>query len=283
MAFGYETISTEISNGVLTATISNPPINVMTLTLYLDLVAFTSEVEANDDVKVLVMQSADPDFFIAHFDLEILLKSPIDKPAEKQVELSDFHSMCERVRTMPKPTIAKIAGRVGGGGNEFSSSCDMRFGLRNKTLINQMEVPLGILPGGCGTQQLPRLIGRSRAMEVILGGDDLDAETAEAWGYLNKVFDTQADLDEYVDRLAHRIALWPRHAVALAKQSVLNYELPIDEGLKEEAYLFQQTLRDPSAMINMQKALDLGAQTREGEMRIGELSLEVARATFKDS
>ena len=278
MAFEYETISSRLLDGVLTATISNPPINVMTLALYMDLVAFTKEVQDNDDVRVLVLESADPDFFIAHFDVELILTFPIDQPARKEKELSDFHAMCERVRTMGKPTIAKIAGRVGGGGNEFSASCDMRFGLKGKTIINQMEVPLGILPGGCGTQQLPRLIGRGRAMEVILGADDLDAVTAEKWGYLNRIFDTQAELDEFVDRLAHRMALWPVEAMALAKQSVLNSEMPITEGLKEEAFLFQQTLRFPAAAVNMRAALDMGAQTREGEMRIGELCLEVGKA-----
>jgi len=283
MAFDYQTISSQLDGGVLTATISNPPVNVMTLQLFLDLVAFTSEVHDNDSVRVLIMQSADPDFFIAHFDLELILTFPADTVAEKQDELNDFHAMCERVRTMPKPTIAKIAGRVGGGGNEFSSSCDMRFGLRDKTIINQMEVPLGIIPGGCGTQQLPRLIGRSRAMEVILGADDLDAVTAEKWGYLNRVFDTQHDLDDFVHRLAHRMALWPREALGLAKQSVLNAEMPIEEGLKEEAFLFQQTLRFPSSEASMKKALELGAQTREGEMQIGELSRKVGEAMKRRS
>jgi enoyl-CoA hydratase/carnithine racemase len=278
MAYDYQTISAELNAGVLTATLSNPPINVMTVALYADLVAFTQEVQDDDGVRVLVLQSADPDFFIAHFDVEFILTFPTDKPAVKSEELSDFHLMCERVRTMGKPTIAKIAGRVGGGGNEFSAACDMRFGLKNKTVINQMEVPLGILPGGGGTQQLPRLIGRGRAMELILGADDLDAVTAEKWGYLNQVFHTQEKLDAYVHKLAHRMALWPPSAMALAKQSVLNAEMPILEGLKEEAYLFQQTLRDPSATANMRTALAKGAQTREGELRIAELVEEVAMA-----
>lgn len=279
MTFNYETIKSQLNEGVLTATISNPPINIMTLQLYMDLVAFTQEVQDNDKVRVLVLQSADPDFFIAHFDIELILTFPIDTPAEKSDKLSDFHLMCERVRTMPKPTIVKLSGRVGGGGNEFSSSCDMRFGLKGKTIINQMEVPLGILPGGGGTQYLPRLIGRSRAMEVILGADDLDAETAEAWGYLNRVFETQAALDEHVDKLARRMALWPPEAVALAKQSILNAdEMPIIDGLKEEAYLFQQTLRNASATTHMKKALLMGAQTREGEKRMGKLSVEIAVA-----
>ena len=276
MTYDYQTISTRFDKGVLFATIYNPPINVMTIEMYQDLVGFTQEVEDDENVKVLVLQSGDPDFFIAHFDVELILTFPVDQPARKSESLSDFHLMCERVRTMPKATIVKMAGRAGGGGNEFASSCDMRFGVRGKTIINQMEVALGILPGGSGTQRLPRLVGRGRAMEICLGSDDIDAETCEKWGYLNRIFASAAELDEYVDNLAYRIATWPAEAIALCKQSVNNAEMPIKEGLLEEAYLFQQTLRTDGAQRNMQKAMQLGAQTREGELRMGELCVEIA-------
>ena len=282
MAYDYETLEISIDGAVLTATINNPPVNVMTLPLYMDLVGFTSEVEADDAIKVVVFQSADPDFFIAHFDVETILQFPSDTPAEKSEEFSDFHLMCERVRTMPKATIVKMAGRAGGGGNEFASSCDMRFGLKGKTVINQMEVALGILPGGTGTQRLPRLVGRGRAMEICLGSDDIDAETAEQWGYLNRIFDTPAELDGFVDGLANRIALWPAEAIGLCKASINNAEMPWEDGLLEEAYLFQQTLRTSGAQANMRKALELGAQTREGELRMGDLCLEVGLAANDD-
>ena len=282
MAYDYETLDVVIAGAVLTATINNPPMNVMTLPLYMDLVGFTGEVEADDQVNVVVFRSADPDFFIAHFDVEAILKFPTDTPAEKSPELSDFHLMCERVRTMPKATIVKMAGRAGGGGNEFASSCDMRFGLKGKTVINQMEVALGILPGGTGTQRLPRLVGRGRAMEICLGSDDIDAETAEQWGYLNRIFGTAEELDQFVDRLAERIASWPAEAIALCKASINNAEMPWEAGLLEEAYLFQQTLRTGGAQDNMRKAMAMGLQTREGELRMGELCAEFARAGNKD-
>lgn len=278
MAYQYETLDVSVDGAVLTATINNPPINVMTIPLYMDLVAFTTEVEADDQIKVVVFDSADPDFFIAHFDVEAILQFPTDTPAEKSPELSDFHLMCERVRTMPKATIVKMAGRAGGGGNEFASSCDMRFGLKGKTVINQMEVALGILPGGSGTQRLPRLVGRSRAMEICLGSDDIDAETAEKWGYLNRIFDTPEALDQFVHRLANRIASWPAEAIGLCKASINNAEMPCEAGLLEEAYLFQQTLRTKGAQDYMRKALEMGLQTREGEMRMGELCEDFARA-----
>jgi len=278
MDYKFDTLQIDIAGSVLTATINNPPVNVMTTPLYMDLVNFTSQVEQDDRIKVVVFDSADPDFFIAHFDVEAILQFPVDSPAEKSMEMSDFHLMCERVRTMPKATIVKMAGRAGGGGNEFASSCDMRFGLRGKTMINQMEVALGILPGGTGTQRLPRLVGRGPAMEICLGSDDIDAVTAEAWGYLNRIFDTREDLDRFVDDLAQRISVWPAKAIALCKTSINNAEMPWEAGLLEEAYLFQQTLRTDGAQQNMRKAMAMGLQTRDGELRMGELCREFGEA-----
>ena len=278
MDYEFDTLWIDIAGNVLTATINNPPVNVMTPLLYMDLVNFTSQVEQDDRIKVVVFDSADPDFFIAHFDVEAILQFPIDRPAEKSMEMSDFHLMCERVRTMPKATIVKMAGRAGGGGNEFASSCDMRYGIRGKTTINQMEVALGILPGGTGTQRLPRLVGRGRAMEICLGSDDIDAETAEAWGYLNRIFDTREELDRFVDDLAKRISVWPGEAIALCKASINNSEMPWEAGLLEEAYLFQQTLRTDGAQENMRKAMAMGLQTRDGELRMGNLCMEFGEA-----
>lgn len=275
MAYDYELIRTRKDHGVLYATIDNPPINLMTMELYQELAAFTGEVQDDGDVRVLVLQSANPEFFIAHFDVEALLGMPIDEPAKREDELNDFHQMCERLRTMPKATIAKIAGRVGGGGSELASSCDMRFGALGLTRINQMEVGLGILPGGTGTQRLPRLLGRGRALELILSSDDLDAETAERWGYLNRAL-SRNELDQFVEQLALRIASFPAEAIALAKASVNNAERPLAEGLREEAYLFQQTLRTAGAQRNMKRFLELGGQTRQGELRVGKLLVEVA-------
>src|SRR4029434_8267135 len=124
-------------------------------------------------------------------------------------------------------------------GSELSMSVDMRFGVRGKTIINQMEVPLGILPGGTGTQRLPRLVGRGRAIEVILGADDLDAETAERWGYLNRIF-VANEIGPFVAALARRIATFPVEAVRLDRKSINSADKPLAEGMPDEAYLFQQ-------------------------------------------
>src|SRR5258708_33118021 len=136
-----------------------------------ELVRLSSELAGHEDLLVVVLRSANPDFFIAHFDVGSILKFPTDQPARHEDYANAFyHDMCERFRLMNKITIAQIEGRVGGGGSELAMSCDMPFGVRRKTFVNQMEVPLGIMPGGTGTQRMPRLIGRNRAFEVILGG-----------------------------------------------------------------------------------------------------------------
>ena len=166
MAYDYELLKVEVDGRRATVTVSNPPINLITLPLYMELVALSEELAADPDLTVVVMNSADPDFFLAHFDVEAILMFPTDEPAERSEVLNDFHAMCERFRTMDKVTIAQIEGRVGGGGSELAASFDMRFGVRGKTKINQMEVPLGILPGGSGTQRLAQTTWMQRPPNV---------------------------------------------------------------------------------------------------------------------
>ncbi len=276
MAYEYALLNVDVDGRLAVVTINNPPINLITGALYGELSALTAELKADPDLTVVVFKSADADFFIAHFDVEAILSFPIDSDAEKDQEISEFHIMCERVRTMDKVTIAQIEGRVGGGGNEFAASMDMRFGVQGKTRINQMEVPLGILPGGTGTQRLPRLVGRGRAMEIILGADDLDAETAERWGYLNRIFAAD-EIDAWVMKLARRISSFPAEAVRLAKESVNAAEKPLNEGLIEEAYLFQRLIRTDAAQANMRRFMEIGGQTREGELRIGDLNADLGK------
>jgi enoyl-CoA hydratase/carnithine racemase len=276
MAYDYSLLSVTVEDRVAIATIDNPPINLMTLPLFGELAALAEAIAADDAVSVLVLKSANPDFFIAHFDVEAILSFPIDAPAKRASELNAFHAMCERFRTMPKATIAQIEGRVGGGGSELAASFDMRFGVRGRTIVNQMEVPLGILPGGTGTQRLPRLVGRGRALEIILGGDDIDAETAERWGYLNRALHAD-EIGAFVTALAKRIASFPAPAIAAAKAAVLGADLGVHDGLIEEAYLFQQVLRTEEAQANLRAFLELGGQTRDRELDVATLSARVAR------
>ncbi|MCM0031740.1 enoyl-CoA hydratase/isomerase family protein [Sandarakinorhabdus limnophila] len=272
---GYTLIDVQRDGPLVTATVNNPPINLITMALFGELARLAEELEADPAALVFVLKSADPDFFLAHFDVAALI-AMADAPAPPTDDANAYHAMCHRFRTMNKVTIAQIEGRVGGGGAELSMNFDMRFGVIGKTVINQMEVPIGILPGGTGTQNLPRLVGRARAMEIILGGIDVDAETAERWGWLNRALPANA-IDAHVDALARRIASFPADAVRLAKQSVNSATLPMAEGCQQEADLFQTLLFSNPARHAMRRFLELGGQTRDGELRVAEISGAVAQ------
>ncbi|MBI08187.1 MAG: enoyl-CoA hydratase [Rhodospirillaceae bacterium] len=274
MAYDFKLLAVECDDRVATVTIDNPPANIITMELLLELDTLSSRLKADPTLSVVLMRSADPDFFLAHFDVAAILDRPTGFEPQRDAQLKAFHVLCERFRTMNKVIIAQIEGRVGGGGSELSASFDMRFGVRGKTKINQMEVPLGIIPGGTGTQRMPRLLGRGRALELILSGDDLDAETAERWGYLNRIFEPE-EIGPFVSKLAKRIASFPLPAVRQAKLAVNQAERPWTEGLTEEAYLFEQLLRTNEAQRNMQRFLEIGGQTRNGELRINELCAEL--------
>lgn len=273
----YELLRVELNGGVATAIVDAPPINLMTLPLYAEIARFGTEVGDDESIRVVVLKSANPDFFIAHFDVAAILEFPIEEKAERS-PTNPFHQMCERFRTMPKATIAQIEGRVGGGGCELIQAFDMRFGVVGQTIFNQMEVPLGILPGGGGTQRLPRLIGRGRALEMILGGEDLDAETAERWGLLNRIFSAE-EIESFVQGLARRIAFFDGETIMLAKESVNASALSLADGLIEEAFLFQTSIRSDAAQNRMRRFLERGGQTVEGEMDVGNL---VGRLDQKD-
>jgi enoyl-CoA hydratase/carnithine racemase len=275
MSYDYPHLTVTVTDGVAVVLIDNPPVNLMSSALFRSLAKVSVQLSEDDAVRVVVLRSANPEFFIAHFDVGAILDFPVDGEALEETELGGFDRMCETYRTMDKVTIAELRGRVGGGGAELSAACDMRFGDSETFTWNQMEVPLGILPGGGGTQRIPRLIGLGRAMEVVLGADDIDAETAERWGFLNRSV-SGAELTAHVDRLAKRIASFPRAAVREAKRSVrASVDRNLEDGLKYESYLFQVLLRDSDARPAMQQYLDAGGQTRDVELRIGDVMGEL--------
>ena len=264
---GYNLLKIRVNKGVLFATIDNPPINLLNNDLYGEFGKLANEVSSDDNVKVIVFDSADPDYFICHYDVNFLLQYPDEAPP-KSTELHGGHQLQEVYRTMPKISIAKIEGRVRGGGSEFVLSLDMRFGAIGKAILSQLEIPLGIIPGGGGTQRLPRLIGRSRAMEVVLSGSDYPAELAERYGYINRALPPE-EITPFVEELAYRIASYPAETIAAAKKAVLlALEKPIVEGLLEETHLFNLTCCSPAAKERMSLFLEIGGQTREGELKV---------------
>lgn len=270
------TVSVTAEGRVATLRMDNPPVNVITRELLVDLLKATAELADDDATTVVVLESANPEFFIAHFDVAALVAADRRVPTDPPTELNVFDQLCERFRTMSKVTIAKIAGRVGGGGSEIAMACDMRYGALGKAVVNQMEVPIGILPGGGGTQRLPRMIGWGRACEVILGGVDLDAATGERWGYFDRALAAD-ELDDFVHQLAHRIGSFPPEAVRKAKTAMLEGAPDPTPGLLRESFRFDQLMATDTARNAMQRFLDLGGQTPEGERRVDELSAQAAR------
>jgi enoyl-CoA hydratase/carnithine racemase len=257
---------------VLWATIDHPPINLLDAALVTALDALSREAQTDPSVRVLVVDSADEDFWIAHADVEGLIgvaQSGIDIAAA----VAPFHGMLERFRTMEKPTIAVVAGRARGGGCEVAMSFDMRYGALGRTLLGQPEVALGLIPGGSGTQRWPRLTNRSRALEVVLGGHDIDAVTAEKWGALTRALPPD-ELVPFVTALAARVAASPPEAVAAAKVAVDaagdSTATGIAAGLQAEAAAFASTMTESTA-ARMQVFLAEGGQERAGELDLPQI------------
>jgi enoyl-CoA hydratase/carnithine racemase len=261
---GYQLIRIAAADGVCRATIDNPPINLLDVPLLEEFDRLAGEVAADDDVRVLIVDAADPEIFIAHADVGLIMDIPVDDVAMHD-ELSLFHAVTERIRTLPKATIVVIEGVCRGGGCEFAMAFDMRFAALGATVLGHPEVAVGIIPAGGGTQRLPRLVGRARALEVILGGMDVDAATAEAWGYVNRALPAEK-LRRFVDKLAARIASGPAGAIANAKRAVDAATEEITTGLRIEDQLFRETLAQPVARQMLQAVIDAGAQTRDFEL-----------------
>jgi enoyl-CoA hydratase/carnithine racemase len=264
-------IDMTLERGVLTARLSNPPCNVISTDLHGEIDTLERRIRTDDAVRVVILASRDADFFLAHYDVAYAADRPA--PEEPQTDLNAFQEMCARFRESPKPVIACIAGRTGGGGIELAASCDMRFGVRGRTVFNQMEVALGILPAGGGTQNLAELIGRGRAMEMVLGCDDIDADTAAQWGLLNRVFDTAAEMEAFVAALARRIAAWPPTAVSRAKQAIDLGAPDWRDRLLGENRLCYEAMRHPDRSRLMQAFMAAGGQTPEGEAGVAAMTL----------
>jgi enoyl-CoA hydratase/carnithine racemase len=275
----FKLLKVKIDKGVAFVTIDNPPMNLLNMQLYMEFGILAGTVMNDDNVRVIVFDSADPDFFIAHFDVEGLVIMPDEAPP-KAKELNPVHLMQETYRTMPKISIAKVEGNVRGGGFEFIQSLDMIFGAIGKAVFGQPEIGVGIIPGGGGTIRIPRLVGRRRAMEVVLGGHDFPAEIAERYGLINRALPPDK-LDLYVKNLAYRIASHPPESIALAKKSVLaGVELPILDALLEEQYLFGQAVALPTSKARMNFVLSIGSQSREMERNFNTLLEEQEEFTF---
>jgi enoyl-CoA hydratase/carnithine racemase len=214
------------NTGVVYARIDNPPVNVLDVALMTEVHGFVEQMKNDKEALVVVFESADPDFFIAHVDM-----APVDTPevfgplaASAPPPLNLFQALNEALRSLPQVTIAKLAGLARGGGSEFVMALDMRFAALGKAGLAQCEAPMGIVPGGGATQYLTSLVGRARALEAILGARLFDAATAEPYGWVNRALSAE-ELDAFVDKLAHDIAALPPGVMASVKEAVGQHDL----------------------------------------------------------
>jgi len=208
-----------------------------------------TDLEADPSVKVVVFQSANPDFFVAHLD--------VAKAAEQPEVLGLWREFVLRLSSAPVVSIAKIRGCTRGIGNEFVLACDMRFASRQSALFGNPEVGVGLVPGGGALEWLPRLVGRSRALEIVLSGDDFDADIAERYGWVNRTLD-DGDLDSFVDTLVRRLAPFDRETLAAAKAQVNRFGTPTAAELQSSIDLFFPLLALPSAQARRAKIRGIG-------------------------
>jgi enoyl-CoA hydratase/carnithine racemase len=258
----YETLAVRADGSVLFADIDAPPMNLLGPELVRDLVALIQRAEADDGVQVLVFRSADPDYFISHVDLTRVAEYRAEAAkltGEPSIALLFHHLSASRL-----VTIAQIEGRVRAAGSEFALACDMRFAARESAIFAQFEPAFGLLPGGGAAQHLTRLMGRARALEVMLSGDDYDADLAERYGWINRALPA-AELGDFVSSLAQRIAGFPASGHVAVKDRVNAIALAPADDFRRDSDRFGEGVTAPEAQRRIGAAMERGLQTRDAE------------------
>jgi enoyl-CoA hydratase/carnithine racemase len=234
-----------------------PPFNIVDATIFQGLQDLLARMDASPSLRVVVFESANPEFYLAHFDLTG--KTGNITTAVGPSGLPILTDTFVRLTRSPVVSIAKIRGCVRGASSEFVLACDMRFASRENTLLGQPEVGVGVHPGGGGTERLPLLVGRGRALEIVLGANDFDGDTAERYGYVNRAL-PDAELDAFVDALARRIASFDRRAIAAAKNLINQVSLPSADHLLDALNSFQTALTWTETQQRIEALLKRGLQ-----------------------
>lgn len=254
-------------------TFDNPPFNVVGPSEVRELVHILDQIEADPKVKVVVFDSAVPNFFVAHYDLMKPLKDSTGmKPGPTGMHpVPDFMVRLSRLKCI---TIVSIRGRASGIGSELALAADMRFASREKAILSQFEVGAGFAPGGGPMARLPRLVGRGRAIEILIGADDFDGELAERYGYVNRAL-PDAELDGFVDALARRIASFDRQAIVETKRLIDVASLPPDSEMQPGWNTFIKTVQDPGAQARLKVLMAKGLQqSPEVETKLGQYTAQ---------
>ncbi|MDX0659333.1 enoyl-CoA hydratase/isomerase family protein [Sinorhizobium medicae] len=249
-------------------TFDNPPFNIFGPETIPQMEKVVAEIEADTKLRVVVFDSAVPGFFLTHYNFTPPLAESTSLPAG-QTGLHPLPDMLVRISKAPIVSIALIRGRATGVGSELALASDMRFASREKAILSQWEVGAGFVPGGGPMARLPRLMGRGRALEVLLGSDDVDGDLAERYGYVNRSFDDD-ELDHFVDALATRISGFDRQAIADTKRLVDFASLPSDPEIGAGWDAFISSVQRPVAQKNIGRLMEMGLQTNTDiEARLG--------------
>jgi enoyl-CoA hydratase/carnithine racemase len=225
-------------------------------------------IDTDRDVKVVVFDSAIEGFFLTHYNF---LASPKDSTSlpPGPTGLQALPDMLARLSRAPVVSIASIRGRATGVGSELSLACDMRFASREKAILSQWEVGAGLVPGGGPMARLPRLLGRGRALEVLLAADDIPGDLAELYGYVNRAL-PDAQLDSFVDALATRLASFDKQAIGETKRLVDVASLPPDAEIAPEWDAFMASLARPAAQERIKVLMERGFhKPGDAETRLG--------------
>ena len=263
------------SPGYCRVTFAHPPINTITATTVEELGELVGLIEQDPDLNVVVFASANPDFYLAHYDAE---HDP-SRTLALGVGPTGMHAWLDvlvRLSRAPVVSIASIRGRARGAGSEFVLACDLRFASRQNTLIGQFEVGMGVVPGGGPMARLSRLVGRGRALEILLVADDLDGPRAEQYGYVNRVVDDNG-LDDEVEGIASRLARFDHEAIARTKAYVDQVTLPADSELPPALVDFFELLGSPAQQEQLARLEALGwGIDSDLERRLGRRVVESA-------
>ena len=207
-------------------TFDNPPVNVIGPDMIRDLKELLTELESNETVNVVVFDSADPDFFLAHYDLAA--NPEVAEALPSPTGYAAWVDVTVRISKLSAVTISAVRGIARGAGSEFALATDIRFASREKAVLGQMEIGFGAVPGGGAAGRLPALVGRGRAFEILLGGEDFDGDTAERYGYVNRAI-PDADFVAFVRAYATRVSRWEHRALADVKSFVNKYTRLADD------------------------------------------------------
>ena len=237
-------------------TFDHPPVNIFGPETLPQLDEIITALETDICVKVVVFDSAVEGFFLTHYNFLAPLEDSTSVPPGP-TGLQALPDMLVRLSRAPVVSIASIRGRATGVGSELALACDMRFASREKAILSQWEVGAGLVPGGGPMARLPRLIGRGRALEVLMGADDVGGELAELYGYVNRSL-PDLDLDQFVDALATRISLFDKRAIADTKHLVNIASLPSDAEIAPEWDAFLASVKRPSSQTRIKKLMERG-------------------------